>query len=146
MTMMPRRALRRMLALPDAESGLPLQPLVPIKSEKRKGAQMRELDFLPLELIKQHLYMEPDEDAQDQRLIQMSHSAVDYASNYLGRPVPWLNPDGTVAEVPASVVAALLMVVADLFGNREGAMVDARIYDNPAVSRFLHFYRVGLGA
>lgn len=107
---------------------------------------MPELDFLPLELIKAQLRLELDDTDEDNTLIHMSHSAVDYASNYLGRPIPWLNPDGTSAAVPASVVAALLMIVADLFGNREGAMVDARIYDNPAVSRFLHFYRVGLGA
>lgn len=107
---------------------------------------MQELDFLPLELIKAQLRLELDDTDEDKLLIHMSHSAVDYASNFLGRPIPWLNPDGTTAVVPASVVSALLLIVSDLFTNREGGMRDARIYDNPAVGNYLHFYRVGMGA
>lgn len=107
---------------------------------------MQELDFLPLGLIKAQLRLELDDADEDQLLIHMSRAAVEYASNYLGRPIPWESPDGTPASVPSSVVSALLLIVSDLFTNREGAMRDARLHDNPAVTRLLHFYRVGLGA
>lgn len=106
---------------------------------------MEALEFLPLWLIKEQLRLEPDDDAEDALLIQMSYAAVDYASNYIGRPIPWKDESGADVDVPHSIVSALLLIVSDLFVNREGAMRDARLHDNPAVARFLHFYRVGLG-
>lgn len=106
---------------------------------------MKELEFLPLALIKEQLRIEPDDDAEDVLLIQMSHAAVDYASQYIGRPIPWKDPSGGTVPVPTSVVQALLLIVSDLFVNREGAMRNAELHDNPAVARFLHFYRVGMG-
>lgn len=107
---------------------------------------MKELEFLPLPLIKAQLRIELDETDEDELLIQMSHAAVDYASQYIGRPIPWLDAAGEKVPVPASVVSALLLIVSDLFVNREGATLEARVFDNPAVARFLHFHRVGLGA
>lgn len=106
---------------------------------------MDELEFLTLECIKRQLRLEPDDDSEDDDLIRMSHSAVDYASNYIGRPIPWRDSDGVAVPVPQSVVSALLMIITDLFTNREGAMRDAQLHDNRAVDRYLHFYRVGLG-
>lgn len=104
---------------------------------------MQELEFLPLTLIKAQLRIDGDD--EDELLVQMSHAAVDYASNYLGRSIPWASPNDGDAKVPPSVVSALLLIISDLFANREGAMRDTRLYDNPAVARYLHFYRVGLG-
>lgn len=107
---------------------------------------MEALVFLPLELIKEQLRLEPDDDAEDALLIHMSHAAVDYASNYIGRPIPWKDGEGNDVAVPASLVAALLLIVSDLYANREGSIEGSSFDDNPAVERFLHFYRIGLGA
>lgn len=97
-----------------------------------------------IEQIKVQLRMEPDEQAPglDDELQALLDDAVDYASQFLGRPIPWTED----SSVPGSVRRALLLIVSDLFNNREGQFVGVTAADNPAVVRMLHFYRVGLGA
>lgn len=96
--------------------------------------------ILTLSEIKQHLRLEEEEVEENDLLANLLDAAVDYASQYVGREIPW---DGE--PVPASVRAAILLIVGDLYENREGQIVGATIVDNPAVDRLLHFYRIGLG-
>lgn len=98
---------------------------------------------LTLEEIKAHLRL--DGSAEDAQLTLLSEAAEDYASQYLNRSLPWLDDLGAPVPVPTSIRAALLLVVGDLYENREGAFVGVSRVDNPTVERLLHFYRVGLG-
>lgn len=98
---------------------------------------------LTLEEIKAHLRLDGDE--ENVQLTLLSEAAEDYATQYLGRSLPWLDDEGAPAPVPASVRAALLLIVGDLYENREGAFVGVSRVDNPTVERMLHFHRVGLG-
>jgi|SRR5690554_2286595 len=102
--------------------------------------------ILTLEEMKTHLRLSLDPDSEiDPQLEDLEAAAVDYASQYLGRPLPWLDDDGLPVVVPPSVRAALLLIIGDLYEHREGQIVGETIVDNPAVERLLHFYRVGLG-
>lgn len=98
---------------------------------------------LTLEEIKAHLRV--DGSAEDAQLTLLGEAAEDYASQYLGRSLPWLDDLGAPVSVPASIRAALLLVVGDLYENREGVVVGTIVAVNPTVERLLHFYRVGLG-
>lgn len=98
---------------------------------------------LTLDEIKAHLRLDGNE--EDAQLTLLSDAAEDYATQYMGRSLPWLDDEGAPVPVPASVRAALLLVIGDLYENREGAFVGVSRVDNPTVERLLHFYRVGLG-
>lgn len=98
---------------------------------------------LTLEEIKAHLRL--DGSAEDALLLALSSAAEDYASQYLNRPIPWQDAAGATVPVPASVKAALLLIVGDLYENREAATVGVTRADNPTTERLLHFYRAGLG-
>lgn len=90
--------------------------------------------------VKMHLRLDESETAEDDLLNSLTDAAVDYASMYVGRDIPW---DGE--PVPASVRAAILLIIGDLYENREGTFIGVSVEQNPAVVNMLHFYRVGLG-
>ena len=98
---------------------------------------------LTLDEIKSHLRL--DGSAEDDHLALLNDAARDYASQHLNRPLPWLDDLGASVPVPASVKAALLLIIGDLYENREGAFVGVNRVDNPTVLRLLTPYRVGLG-
>lgn len=105
------------------------------------GAEM----IVSLEAVKAHLRLDPDPDSVvDAELEAMLAAAIDYVSNYLGRPVPWKDSQGEDV-FPPSVRAAILLLVGDLHENREAVVTGTIVADNPTVHRLLHFYRVGLG-
>jgi hypothetical protein len=47
-------------------------------------------------------------------------------------------------STPAAIKAACLLIIGDMYENREGAG-EKEIKENPAVQRLLHFYRIGIG-
>lgn len=101
--------------------------------------------MITLEDVKAHLRLDLEADSElDPQLEAMLAAAMDHASQYLNRPVPWEDAEGQPV-FPASVRAALLLVIGDLYENREGAFVGVSRVDNPTVERLLHFHRVGLG-
>lgn len=53
--------------------------------------------------------------------------------------------DSPPAFAPPSVISAIKLVMADLFENREAAIVGVTRVDNPAVERLLHLNREKLG-
>lgn len=96
--------------------------------------------------IAQHLRLGTDEESAEATLLQhLADAAQDHAEQYLGRPIPWQDADGNAVAVPASVKAAMLLIVGDLYENREAQVIGATVAENPAVERLLHFYREGLG-
>jgi hypothetical protein len=95
--------------------------------------------------IKTHLRLEADETAEDALLTSLNEAAHDHAEKYIGRAIPWDDSEGVVVPLPASVRAAMLLIIGDLFENREAQIVGVSVEDNPTTWRLLHLYRVGLG-
>ena len=100
--------------------------------------------LIPLQDIKIHLRLGLESDPEvDLYLADILDAATDYAEQYLGRPIPWSTDDAS--EVfPPSVRSAILLIITDLYENRNGQTV-AVLNQNKAVENLLHFYRVGLG-
>jgi hypothetical protein len=95
--------------------------------------------------VKAHLRLDPEPDSEiDPYLEGLLEAATDHASQYLGRPIPW-EGEGSDDVFPASVRAAILLIVGDLHENREGVVTGTIVSVNPTAERLLHFYRVGLG-
>ena len=68
-----------------------------------------------------------------------------HASQYIDRPIPWTDQAGELVPAPPDVKAAILLIIGDLYENREGLIVGTIVSTNPAVQNLLHFHRVGLG-
>jgi hypothetical protein len=98
---------------------------------------------LTLDEIKAHLRLDGSE--EDAHLTLLNEAAQDYASQYMNRAIPWHDDVGAEQPVPASVKAAILLTIGDLYENRESAFVGVSRSDNPTAMRLLYPYRVGLG-
>lgn len=68
-----------------------------------------------------------------------------HASQYIDRPIPWADESGELVPVPPDVKAAILLIIGDLYENREGQFVGVQVAENQTVQNLLHFHRVGLG-
>lgn len=108
--------------------------------------------LISLETIKRHLRLDMDPDSElDPELERLYEAALDYASNYLGRPIPWSIENDSASSssetmvFPKSVEQAILILIAEYFENREQNLVGTITAELPTVTRLLHFYRVGLG-
>ena len=82
---------------------------------------------------------------EDQHLSLLIEAAVEHASQYIDRPIPWLNSDGEEVPVPSDLKLGILLILSDLYENREGQFVGVAVTENQAVQNLLHFHRVGLG-
>lgn len=98
-----------------------------------------------LSQVKDHLRLEQSETAEDDLLQNLIDAAHDYAQQYIGRSIPWDDDQGSPVAVPMSIHSAILLIIGDLYENREGKIVGVSSEVNPAVVNLLHFYRVGLG-
>lgn len=75
-------------------------------------------DWLPLEKALAHLRTDPAaDDVPDVQGKVAAAKAI--VSGYLRRPVPWMLADGEVVPVPDDVVTAALLVLGELYENRE---------------------------
>lgn len=101
--------------------------------------------MLTLSEIKQHLELDQTDASRNNQLAQMNLAAVDYMQQVTGRPIPWLDADGVEVDIPDALKSVALLIVGDLFENREGAVVGVARVDNPMVDRLLHPYRVSYG-
>lgn len=103
------------------------------------------MPVLTLDEIKTHLRMELDDASRDAELQSLEASAVDYASQYIGRPIPWKDDADVDVPVPASIKSAVKLLIADLDQHRENTIVGTIVANREAAERLLHFYRVGMG-
>ncbi|MFK4075208.1 head-tail connector protein [Ectopseudomonas khazarica] len=93
--------------------------------------------------LKTHLRIRHGLDDSD---LQMKlDAAVDTASQFINRPIPWTDESGTEVPVPNSVRLAILIIAAELYANREESVVGTIYSKIPKAENMLHFYRVGLG-
>ena len=100
---------------------------------------------MTLNQVKNHLRLYPNDADENNHLELLIQAAVSHASQYLGRPIPWPDKDGELVPVPPDVQAAILLIIGDLYENREGIVVGTIVAVNPTVQNLLHFHRVGLG-
>lgn len=101
--------------------------------------------MLTLEEIKDHLRIDQADASEDDYLNQISAAAHDHIEQYLNRPVPWTDENENPVAIPASIKQAALLIIGDLFENREGKIIGISSTDNPVVYHFLYRYRIGLG-
>ncbi|NLY16640.1 MAG: phage gp6-like head-tail connector protein [Gammaproteobacteria bacterium] len=95
--------------------------------------------------MRNQLRLCPSDEAENQHLELLIKAAVSHASQYLDRPIPWTNKDGETVPVPEDVQLAILLIIGDLYENREGQFVGIAVSENQTVQNLLHFHRVGLG-
>lgn len=98
-----------------------------------------------LNQVKNHLRLCPSDADENNHLELLIQAAVSHVSQYLDRPVPWMDKEGEPVPVPADVQAAILLIIGDLYENREGVVVGTIVATNPTVQNLLHFHRVGFG-
>ena len=101
--------------------------------------------MLTLEEIKDHLRLDQTDASQNDYLTQIKDAAHDHIEQYLNRPVPWVDENDAPVPVPASIKQAALLIIGDLYENREGKIIGISSTDNPVVYHFLYRYRIGLG-
>ena len=91
---------------------------------------------------KQHLRVDGcEEDVYIDTLINAAESHIE---SYLNRPLtPWTE-DSPPAPIPTAVKQAALLIVGDLYANRE-AQSDKQYNINPTVQSLLHFHRLDMG-
>jgi hypothetical protein len=93
--------------------------------------------------LKRHLRIRHNLDDAD--LKEKLGAAVDTASRFINRPIPWEDEEGELLPVPNSVRLAILIIAAELYANREESVVGTIYTKIPKAENMLHFYRVGLG-
>lgn len=100
---------------------------------------------MTLDQVKKHLRLCLNDAEENDHLDLITSAAVSHASQYIDRPIPWADESGELVPVPPDVKAAILLIIGDLYENREGLIVGTIVATNPAVQNLLHFHRVGLG-
>ena len=103
------------------------------------------MSVLTLDEIKTHLRLELDDNSRNAELLDLEAAAVDNASQFLGRPIPWTDSQGAPVDVPASVKAAIKLFIADLDQHRENIVVGTVVANTKIAENLLHLYRVGMG-
>ena len=95
--------------------------------------------LIDLNEIKLHLRLddEPCTDT-DPELINMLDAAVEYCEKFVGFKISETN-------MTPSIRNAILLIIGDLYDNREGLAPNRGYYRDDLVERMLHFHRVGLG-
>lgn len=97
--------------------------------------------LISIAAIKTHLRLDPEDDSDtDAELERLYDSAADYCEKYLGQALP-VDSDG----LNASVRAAMLLIIGDLYENREQVVLGTITSTIPTAENLLHFHRTGLG-
>jgi hypothetical protein len=102
------------------------------------------MNILCLSEMKAHCNIDADDTRHDEALYIFADAARQAVSNFLNREVPWYEDSNNLEYVPAAVKMAMLLIVGDLYFNREST-VDKAASRNPAMDMLLYPYRVGLG-
>jgi hypothetical protein len=100
---------------------------------------------LTLAEIKTHLRIEQSDSSQNAALESLEAAAVDYATQYIGRSIPWTDDAGVEQDVPQSVKQALLLLIGDYDQQRENSVIGLSYASTKLAENMLHFYRVGMG-
>lgn len=96
-----------------------------------------------VEDLKVHLHIRHD--AENDDLQDKLEAAIDYAAQFIDRPIPWKDDEGADVEVPKSVGLAIKIIAAEFYANREESVVGTIYTKIQKAENMLHFYRVGFG-
>ncbi|SMH29674.1 head-tail connector protein [Azospirillum agricola] len=97
------------------------------------------MTVVTLDEAKAHLRVDGDADDAD---ITLKLSAAEGAvAQHLDRPLPWQDGEGAEVPVPDPVKLAILLVLGDLYANREAAIIGATHVKNSTVAWLLDPYR-----
>lgn len=103
------------------------------------------MTIITLAEAKRHLSLPVEETFQDPLISTYIAAAEDHVSAWLNRPLaPW-DPDVPMAAVPASVKQGILLVIGDLYANREAVAAGVQYGDNPTLRALLGFWRLNMG-
>ena len=101
--------------------------------------------LISLREIKYHLRLPLEADSDlDPYLDGLYGAALDYCRQYLSREIPW-STETESAVFPDAVRSAMLLIIGDLYENRERVVVGTITATIPTADAMLHFYRDGLG-
>ncbi len=95
---------------------------------------MDPFEILSLATIKAHLRLDPASTSEDALLYLFAGSAAENASAFTGIDF------STIYEIPFSIKAAMLLIIGDLWENRE-AQQPVQLHQNQIVTRLLQSYR-----
>lgn len=104
--------------------------------------------ILTLEEIKRHLrWPDTDPDSEeDPYLEDLEAAAVDHVIDYIGQTIPFeADSENSAPWVPPAVKQALLIIISDLYENRQSKFTGVSVSTLDTVQDLLHFKRVGLG-
>jgi hypothetical protein len=96
--------------------------------------------MITLEQAKAHLRV--DHDHEDALIYEYIDAATAHAEDFCKRPFSGTDEAGTPITMPAPVRCAVLLIVGDLYANREALVVGTIVADNPMVQRLLWPYRM----
>jgi len=97
------------------------------------------MSIVTLDEAKAHLRVDGAEEDDD---IGLKLAAAEEAIiRHLDRPVPWTDGAGAPVPVPATIKLAILMLLGDLYANRESAIVGTQQSVNQTLARMLSPYR-----
>lgn len=94
-------------------------------------------------LAEAKLHLRVDQDTEDSVITIYMAAAEEYIEKYINRTIP--NKNLPAGSVPAPIRAACLLLIGDMYQNREAQVVAATIAENPAMFRLLQPYRVNIG-
>jgi hypothetical protein len=95
--------------------------------------------MITLEQAKAHLRV--DHDHEDALIYEYIDAATAHAEDFCKRPFSGTDEAGAPVTMPAPVRCAVLLIVGDLYANREGSLMGS-VSDNPTVQRLLWPYRM----
>ncbi|MGA0587269.1 head-tail connector protein [Dyella sp. KRB-257] len=95
----------------------------------------------PVSLDEAKLHLRVDDTADDSLITPLITAAREHVEKFIKRPVPWQDEAGADVAVPASIKVAILLIVGDLYANREGQFVGVARVHNPTLDRLLWPYR-----
>ena len=99
------------------------------------------VEVVTLQQAKDHLRIVH---SADDSLVQLyMDAAAESIENFLNRDIP--GSAAPVPEIPAPIKAAALLIIGDLYENRESQVNGSIIQNNPSAMRLLYPYRVEIG-
>lgn len=93
-------------------------------------------------LTEAKMHLKVDQSSEDDLIALHIAAAEEAIENYIGRTIP--NKNLSTPNPPKSIKAAALLIISDLYENRDGA-TEIELKQNPAITRLLNPYRVGMG-
>lgn len=94
-----------------------------------------------VQLADAKVHLNVDHADDDTYIAGLIDAAEDHVSQYLNRDLPWTDAEGAEVPVPASVIAAIKLLIGTLYEVRETTIVGTTVNEVPAFAQLLAPYR-----